>query len=411
MKAAGLRIIAVGLRGMPGVQGGVETHAAELYPRLVKLGAEVTVFGRQGFRPAGVTSQWQGVRLRWLWAPRRRGFEAAVHTALAVLYAGISRPDVLHIHAVGPSITLPLAKILGLRVVVTHHGEDYLREKWNRAERSVIRLGERFAVSLADSMITVSASLHAAMRARYGREATWIPNGVTQAETVAEPALLERYGLEAGKYAIEVGRLVPEKRQLDLIAAFRRARLEDWKLVLVGSSQGDHRYATAVQQAAADDSAIVCTGALSPAQTRQLLASAGVFVLPSSHEGLPIALLEAVAHGVPSLASDIPGSREVGLEPNCYFAVGETELLAQRLHEIAVNPEMRAASVARYAEISRRYDWDAIAQTTLTVMKEAADRTRRFHSRPATVSPLLLEGETAEVATKGAGAQWGSPSP
>jgi glycosyltransferase involved in cell wall biosynthesis len=378
--SAALRIMAIGLRGIPDVEGGVETHAAELYPRLAKLGADVTVVGREPFRSSQVGPAWQGIQLRWLWAPRRRGFEAAVHTALAVLYAGLRRPDILHIHAIGPSITVPLAKMLGLRVVVTHHGEDYRREKWNRFERSIIRLGERFAVALADGLITVSSSVRAGIRARYGRESTWIPNGVAPAQSVAEPSLLARYGLEAGKYAIQVSRLVPEKRQLDLIAAFRRAGLPDWKLVLVGAAQGASRYAAAVLKAAAGDDAIIFTGALSPRETRQLLSSAGVFVLPSSHEGLPIALLEAVAERVPSLASDIPGSREVGLEPECYFTLGETEVLAQRLHELAMNPAKRAAAVLRYAEISRRFDWEAIAQATFNVMNETVQHHRRARS-------------------------------
>ncbi len=57
-----------------------------------------------------------------------------------------------------------------------------------------------------------------------------------------------------------------------------------------------------------DDDSIVCTGFLTPPDVHQLLSHAGIFALPSSHEGLPIALLEAMKMGIPVLASNIAGN-------------------------------------------------------------------------------------------------------
>ncbi|HWG75609.1 MAG TPA: glycosyltransferase family 4 protein [Steroidobacteraceae bacterium] len=381
MTAAPLRIMVTGLRGIPHVQGGVETHAAELYARLAKLGAEVTVIGRKSHRPRNIGDHWNGIRLHWLWSPGGRGFEAAIHTILAVLCAGIRRPDVLHIHAVGPSIAVPLAKILGLRVVVTHHGQDYLREKWRGPEKALIRLGELFAVRFSDALISVSSSVQAALRAQHGREATWIPNGVSAQPMPAGNALLDKYQLTRQHYVVQVSRLVPEKRQLDLIHAFRAAQLPGWKLVLVGGAPASDPYAAAVHALAAGDDSIVCTGTLAAPEAHELLAGAGAFVLPSSHEGLPIALLEAIAYGVPSLASDIPGNREIGLDAEGYFAVGDTETLAARLRTLASSADARATAVSRYAEIRSRFDWDEIAQSTIAVMESAARMPWRLRFR------------------------------
>src|ERR1700730_7685919 len=101
VSAGGLSIIALGLRGIPNVPGGVEVHASELYPRLQALGANVTVLGRKPYRPAGAPEQWQGVTVRWLPSPKLQGVEALIHTFLGVLYAGVHRPDLVHFHAVG----------------------------------------------------------------------------------------------------------------------------------------------------------------------------------------------------------------------------------------------------------------------------------------------------------------------
>ena len=57
-------------------------------------------------------------------------------------------------------------------------------------------------------------------------------------------------------------------------------------------------------------------------------------MLPSSHEGLPIALLEAMSYRLPVIVSDIPANKEMGLDASCYFETGNIEQLADRLQEI-----------------------------------------------------------------------------
>ena len=217
--------MALGLRGIPNVPGGVEVHASELYPRLQALGANVTVLGRNPYRPAGSPTLWRGVRVRWLASPKLEGVEALVHTFLGVLYAAIRRPDVVHIHAVGPWLFVPLAKLLGLKVVVTHHGQDYLREKWHGPARALLRLGERLGMSFADERIVISHSIHDLASNKYHRHSTLIPNGVADLQPSQTQSLLDKYGLTRHRYVIQVSRLVPEKRQLDLITAFRAAQL------------------------------------------------------------------------------------------------------------------------------------------------------------------------------------------
>jgi glycosyltransferase involved in cell wall biosynthesis len=370
-----LSIMALGLRGIPNVPGGVEVHASELYPRLQALGANVTVLGRTPYRPNGAPAAWRGVTVRWLASPKVEGVEALVHTLLGVLYAAVQRPDVVHIHAVGPWVFVPLAKLLGLKVVVTHHGQDYLREKWHGPARAVLRLGERLGMNFADERIVISRSILEMAQRKYHRSAILIPNGVANLTPVESSSLLEKYGLTRGKYVIQVSRLVPEKRQLDLITAFHAARLPGWKLLLVGGAQGSQRYADLVRERCASDSNIINTGFLTGPEIQELLSHAGIFALPSSHEGLPISLLEAMRLGTPILASNIPANLETGLDDNCYFAVGDTATLSQKLQELAAaTPAERALISQRLRGACSRYNWDDIAESTMQVMKRVAGR-------------------------------------
>jgi glycosyltransferase involved in cell wall biosynthesis len=369
-----MKLLVLGLRGLPNVEGGIERHAEHLYPRLVELGCTVEVIVRSRYHPPGKPLCYRGVHMTRIWSPKSGSLETIVHTLLGTLYAGLKRPDVLHIHAVGPALYVPLARLFGLRVVVTHHGADYEREKWGGFARWILRTGERLGMRFANGRIAISKTIRALIAERHHVDAELIPNGVLI------PALPHTYdtpralGLEPRRYVLQVSRFVPEKRQLDLITAFNKAALPGWRLALVGRLDPSNDYAQTVISAAAEHPNVVLAGYQEGQALNELLAHAGVFVLPSSHEGLPIALLEALSFGLPVIASDIPANLELELEPSRYFALGDTDALATRLRQLAAANEAgdEHRSEALRAWVAARYDWDVIARQTLTVYEHAA---------------------------------------
>jgi glycosyltransferase involved in cell wall biosynthesis len=364
-----MRVAFLGLRGFPNVQGGVETHAENLCPLLVELGCSVEVIGRSAYQPKEVAT-WQQVTFKSIWAPKSKGLEAIVHTFLGVLYAGfVSRPDVLHIQAIGPALMTPLARLLGLRVVVTHHGPDYDRQKWGRFAKLALRLGERFGMRWSNARIVISKVIANIVWQSHNRGSNLIPNGVVLPEIPTATDTLTLFGLEAGKYVVLVSRLVPEKRHLDLIEAFNSAAIPGWKLVIVGASDHPDAYVLEVLDQAKKSPNIVCTGLQTGNALRQLYGHAGIFVLPSSHEGLPIALLEALSYGLPVVASDIPANLEVGLAAEHYFPLGNTDVLAERLREFSALPRSDERCDQRRAWVSSRFNWNDIARKTMEVYR------------------------------------------
>jgi glycosyltransferase involved in cell wall biosynthesis len=109
-----IRIAVLGTRGFPGVQGGVETHCENLYARLVKYDCDINVFTRKPYTGLKERS-YNGIALRPLWCPRNKFFEAFIHTFIGVFAAKRIAPDILHIHAIGPSMFTPLARLLGMK--------------------------------------------------------------------------------------------------------------------------------------------------------------------------------------------------------------------------------------------------------------------------------------------------------
>ena len=149
----------LGLRGFPNVQGGVERHVENLARELGPLGCNVEAILRSPYVGKDADRNWQGVRLCRLWSPRIKGLEPFVHTFLGVLRAAWIRPDILHIHGIGPAFFTPLRRMLGLNVIVTHHMANYENEKWNGFARAILRLGERAGMVLSHGRIAVSPSL------------------------------------------------------------------------------------------------------------------------------------------------------------------------------------------------------------------------------------------------------------
>lgn len=364
-----IKVMMLGLRGFPEVQGGIETHAEHLAPMLVSLGCDLEVLVRSSYQKPNVGKHWNGVKLTTLWAPKSKAYEAIVHTFLGVLYAAIKRPDVLHIHAIGPALMTPLARLLGLRVVVTHHGPDYNRQKWGIFARHTLMLGEWFGMRFSNCRITISSVIRDLVAQKHTVNSALIHNGVVLPDLNVSSTHLVQFGLEPNKYILMVGRLVPEKRHIDLIQAFNQANIFGYKLALVGWSDHPDSYVQTLIDASVANPNIVLTGFQKGDALRGLYAHAALFVLPSSHEGLSISLLEALSYGLPVIASNIPANLEIGLSDAHYFKLGKVDeiagLLTQHTQQVLSSVEKLDKKKQLRAWIDSQYNWKNIAEKTI----------------------------------------------
>lgn len=331
-----MKVIVFGTRGIPDILGGVETHCEELYPHLVnKFNIDVTVIGRSNYVNNKDLKEFKGVKLKTIYAPKSKAFEAIVHSFLCVLYAGLKRPYLVHVHAVGPSLVVPLARLLGLKVVMTHHGPDYERKKWGKMAKLFLKTGEWAGVKFSNKVIVISEEIKKSIAEKYGcKDAVNIPNGVSITGRPAfMPEILNYYKLERYNYIFTLGRFVPEKGFDYLIKAFKRSGLQDrYKLVIAGDADHETDYSVALKKQALEEG-VILTGFIKGNYLSQLFSNCGLFILPSFYEGLPIALLEGMAYKLPILASDIPANKQVNLPGVNYFKVGDEEALALKMKQ------------------------------------------------------------------------------
>ncbi len=102
----------------------------------------------------------------------------------------------------------------------------------------------------------------------------------------------------------------------------------------------------------------------------QLYSHAGLFVLPSYHEGLPIALLEAISYGLPVLVSDIPANLEVGLKKERYFKCGDVDDLKESIERLLSYEFSDNEKHEMLKKVLEDYNWEKIAKQTVEVYEK-----------------------------------------
>ena len=358
------RLFVTGTRGIPGIMGGVETHCEELFPRLVAMGYEVTVFRRKPYAVDG-SKVFKGVDVVDIPCTKNKFLEAFVHTFKAIIAAKRCGGKFIHIHAIGPVMLSPVARLLGMKVIFTHHGHDYDRAKWNTFAKMCLKAGEWLGCRFAEHIIVISQPIQDVLATKYGRTKNvhLIYNGVPEALLCDDDAYFNELGIERGKYVLALGRFVPEKNFDQLITAFQSIDSKGCKLVIGGSFDHQDAYAQSLVTQA-KEGFVVLPGFVKGDHLHALLTHARCFVLPSSHEGLPISMLEAMSYHLPVIASDIPANLEVNLDAGCYFPCGDTTQLAHLLQNAVV------ADFHRVDYDMSRYNWDTIAGQTAEVYRE-----------------------------------------
>jgi glycosyltransferase involved in cell wall biosynthesis len=354
----GVRVAFIGGRGVVSKYSGIESYYEQAGSELARLGHEVTVYCRSYFTPS--IKVHNGMRVLRLPTIRSKHLETIVHTLLSTVHAMWSDYDVVHYHCLGPALFSFLPRLAGKKTIVTVQGLDWQRGKWGRFASQVLRLGEAAAVSSPDATMVVSRTLQQHYRKKYNRETIYAPNGAAVGPAGIPRQLME-WNLRADNYVLFLGRFSPEKNCHLLIQAFEKLHTT-MKLVLAGGSSHSDDYVKGLRRHESEQ--IRFLPWVSGDDLSELLSNAAVFVLPSSIEGLSLALLDAMAAGVCVLTSDIPENKEVVEGAGFTFLNGDEVDLERMLDLLVHTPELRRQSAVRGRErIEGEYQWPLIARS------------------------------------------------
>lgn len=367
-----LKIAMLGHKRIPSREGGIEIVVEELSTRMVEMGHAVTCYNRKGHHVSGAEfdeeerSEYKGVKLKSVPTIERKGLAAVTSSFFASVFAALGPYDVVHIHAEGPAFFCWLPKLFGKRVVVTIHGVDWQREKWQSGFGSkFIRQGEKNAVKYADEIIILSKGVQDYFKETYGRETHFIPNGVNRPQIREANLITDRFRLKKDSYILFLGRLVPEKGIRYLVEAFKNVKT-DKKLVIAGGSSDTNSFMAELKELAKGDDRIIFTGFVQGAMLDELYSNAYIYTLPSDLEGMPLSLLEAMSYGNCCLVSDIPECAEVVEDKALIFKKADVKDLQLKLQDACDHSEKVDAHKKQAADfICRKYNWDEVVKETM----------------------------------------------
>jgi glycosyltransferase involved in cell wall biosynthesis len=383
-----MRIAMLGLKGLPAAYGGVERYADEVAVRLAARGHEVIVFCRAHYTPKeAACASYHGVTLVRQPSLHTKTTDTLSHTLLASLGAMRRRVDVAHYYSLGPAVLSWLPRTVGIPTLAHIHSQEWRGGTWGPIGKAFFQIADRAALRCPTATAAISRGFVEFYRRKTGRTIAFTSTGVAlppPPDPVAAAEVLGREGLEANRYVLFVGRLVPEKSLHVLVDAYEQLR-PAVPLVIVGDARTP--YADGLRRHASP--AIRFLGYRYGRELDALYDNAYLYVHPSFREGLALTVLEAMAHRCCVLASDIPENLEPLGGLGFTFHVNVASDLAAQIDRLLRDPAAVAAQRARARDhVAQHYSWEAVV-----------DRLEAIYVALAAHQPVpTFTGEPAPVA-------------
>lgn len=361
---------------------GTEHYTYELLAALARVDAanRYTLYCNRppaALPPLGPNMALRPIPLPRLWTHARLSAELLAHP-----------PDVLFV----PAHVLPLAtpRARRTRAVVTVHDLGYLRfpEAHTRGQRLALRLSTVWSARVAQRVIAVSHAtrddlvrrarvpadkisvVHHGVRMSAKRKAQ-SDRDLSIAVTAAPDTPNSR-----PPYFLYVGTIQPRKNLIRLIEAFAAFSLQPSALgvhLVIAGKRG--WLAEGIERRAAElgvAGRVRFLGYVPDEELPALMAGALGFVFPSLYEGFGMPPLEAMACGTPVVVSSSSSLPEVVGDAGLVVSPDDPEDLAEALHRVLTDAELRERLHARGLQQARRFSWRDTAERTLAVYQEAA---------------------------------------
>jgi glycosyltransferase-like protein len=320
--------------------------------------------------------------------PGRDGsLEERVAASMETLVAGLrgrlrGRFDLVHAQdCIAARAGVAVAGPEGLPVIRTvHHVDDFVSQTLVECQRH--------SILDPDHVLVVSRDWQRRLREEFGVDAEVVTNGV-DGPRFARPSsadgsdLRARIGARGRFLFLTVGGIEPRKGSLELIEALAKARnvISPPPLLAVvgGHSFQDHDpYRQRVLDRAArlgvpSGEAVALLGTVPEEELPRWYHTADAFMFPSLKEGWGLALLEALAAGLATVASDIPVFREfLGEQDALLVPAGDAAALGDAMVRVASDPELRNRLGRRGPRVAGRFTWRRCAEQHAAIYRRVA---------------------------------------
>lgn len=278
--------------------------------------------------------------------------------------------EIYHYNAWPPALAAWLAAAFGKKTIYQGHGLEWKRTKYSPRQQKIMKFMEKLTVKIMNNLTAVSKEQTDFFLAAYGSKGVTIPTAVNLPSENYESNILKKFCLEEEGYYLYLGRLVQDKNPDYLIKAFNKSGIKSKKLVIAGSNDADLKYLKYLHQLGAENPNVIFTGAVYGNDKEVLLSNCFAFCLPSTLEGLPITLLEAMSHKRICLASDIPANKEALGDSGVWVKHEDVDDLCEKLKYILKNhKDLEIQKESNYQRVVKNFTWDRVSDLYINYIK------------------------------------------
>jgi len=340
--------------------------ASEFLQKIAERGNKVSVLIRRCEFRKGAISQEGNINVYFV--PSTDILSTFTKTPYPILknisyYIKKINPDIVHVNShlfISSYQAIKTAYSIGIPSVVTVHGV--------MAQRGLMLniLQELYLYSIAKSIfnkasavmcLTDNDAAEIARIAGNNSNIIVVPNGV-------DTEFLKPTSLKDPDMITWVGRFVPEKGLIYLLRAMRRVidKYEDARLFLIGDGPLKAELMNSADKLGLRDN-VNFVGSVCREEVARLLSKSEIFVFPSLKEGMPMALLEAMASRNAVVASDIPGINDVIANDynGMLVSPSNSDELASAIMMLLFNRKLRERlAIKARNTVEEKYSWDII---------------------------------------------------
>jgi glycosyltransferase involved in cell wall biosynthesis len=357
--------------------GGIGTYVRELLPRLQDERVELVPFSSRWSRPAAPELSLEETAVARMTLPAKVTYP---------LWSTVRRPrlptrfgdlDVVHAtnHAAIPPTRAGQALVATVHDLAFERFPELFPDRWRR----LYERGVQIAIDEATAILVPSAFVRDGLRDRGAdveriRVTPLAASRLAVSERTTSDGDPPRRARPGAPFVLAVGTVEPRKNLPRLVRAFRRAVAErslPHHLVIAGPT-GWHQEELGDELRRTDDGRVHLVGWLAGDDLDVLYRDAAAAAYMSLYEGFGIPVLDALAHGTPTLASNIEAIAEVAGDAALLVDPEDEDAIADGLVRILIDGALAADLSAKGPARAARYSWDATARATLAVYREVA---------------------------------------
>ena len=360
-----MKIGIIGTRGIPNYYGGFEECAQQLSVRLAARGHEVLVYNSHQHPFQQKT--YEGVQVIHKYDPEHRigTFGQFIYDLNCILDARWRNFDVILMMGYTSSSVWQRFLPDKAAILTNMDGLEWKRSKYSSKVQLFLKRAEKWAAKGSDILIADALEIQKYLYSKYGIQAIYISYGAEKLRD-PDPAILEKYGVEAGNYNLVIARLEPENNLEIILAGIQKSTSPKLTLII---GNHDTTYGEFLKNNFRDSRIRFIKGTYDKEALQNLRYFSNIYFHGHSVGGTNPSLLEAMASSCMICAHDNPYNREVLNEDATYFL--DVNDVTNAIDLLERNDTQKLKIKNNLIKLKTHYNWDLVTEQYEVVMQQA----------------------------------------